>query len=155
MKRGHSTFQRKSDITVHVWTDKRLVQLVSMSHYRTIMNAGRKGKRTALEIKASYTVFQYNEFMMGVDMADNYFRYYSVLRNTVKWPNLYAKLHIPQCNFVYKTLNTSKKISIRTFCARLQGSRYQKFRIHELYSPEKQPTPSCPKQVPPPPPPAS
>ena len=43
---------------------------------------------------------------MGVDMADKYLRYYSVL--SVKWPNLSAKLCIPQCNFVYKTLNTIK-----------------------------------------------
>jgi hypothetical protein len=71
-----------------------------MSHYRTIVNAGRKGRRTALEIKESYTVFQNNKFMMGIDMADKYLRYYSVVRNTVKWPNLYAKLCILQCNFV-------------------------------------------------------
>jgi hypothetical protein len=32
------------------WTDKRLVQLVSTSHYRTVVNTGRKGRRTALEI---------------------------------------------------------------------------------------------------------
>jgi len=79
-----------------------------MSHYRRVVNAGRRG-RTALEIKALYTVFQYNKFMMGVDMTDKYLRYHSVLRNTVKRPNLSAKLCIPQCNIVYKTLNTSKK----------------------------------------------
>jgi len=79
----------------------RLVQLVSMSHYRTVVNARRRGRRTALEIKALYTVFQYNKFMMGVDMADKYLRYHLVPRNTVKWPNLSAKLCIPQCNIVY------------------------------------------------------
>jgi len=41
-----------------------------MSHYRTVVNTGRKGRRTALEIKAPYTVFQHNKFMTGVDMTD-------------------------------------------------------------------------------------
>ena len=85
----------------------RLVQLVSMTHYRTVVNTVRH-RRTALEIKTLYTVFQYNKFMMDVDMADKYLRYHSVLRNTVKWPNLSATLCIPQWNIVYKTLNTSK-----------------------------------------------
>ena len=112
-----------------MWTDKRLVQLVSTSHYRTVVNSGRKGRRTSLEIKARYTVFQYNKFLMGIDIADKYLRYHSILRNTVKWPNLSAKLCIPQCNIVYKTINTSKKIKYKNFLQRLQGSRYQKFGI--------------------------
>jgi hypothetical protein len=34
------------------------------------VNAGRKGRRTTLEMEEPYTVFQYNKFMMGIDMAD-------------------------------------------------------------------------------------
>jgi hypothetical protein len=73
------------------------------------VKAGRKGRRTALEIKKLYTVFQNNKFMTGIYRADKYLCYYSVLRNTVEWTNVSAKLCISQCNFVYKTLNTSTK----------------------------------------------
>jgi len=64
------------------------------------------------------------------------------------------KLCIPQCNFVYKTLNTSKKKKYKNFLhkvARFQISEVQnpnQSSSDELHSPEKQPTPSCPKQVP-------
>jgi hypothetical protein len=34
------------------------------------VNAGRKGRTAALEMEEPYTIFQYNKFMMGVDMAD-------------------------------------------------------------------------------------
>jgi hypothetical protein len=85
------------------------VQLINMIHLKTVVNRLRKGRITALEIKIPYTVFQYNKFMVVVHRADKYLRYHSVLRKTVKWPNVSAKVCIPQCNFVYKTLNISKK----------------------------------------------
>jgi hypothetical protein len=58
---------------------------------------------------------------------------------------------------VYKTVNTKgKKIKYKNFLlkvARFQTSKVQnpnKSSSDELHSPEKQPTPSCPKQDPPP-----
>jgi hypothetical protein len=94
--------------------------------------------------------------MIGVDMADKYLRYYSILRNTVKWPHLYAKLCIPQCNFVYKTLNPRKKEKkkYKNFLrkvARFQISEVQypnESSSDELHSLEKQPTPSGPNESP-------
>jgi len=86
------------------------VQLVSTSHYRAVVNAGRKGRRKALEIKAPCIVFQYNKFTMGIDMADKYLRYYSALRNTIKWPNLYAKtVHSSMQFCVQNTKHKQKK----------------------------------------------
>ena len=55
---------------------------------------------------------------------------------------------------MYKTLNTTKKIKYKNFlckAARFQISEVQnpnESSSDELHSPEKQPTPSCPKQVP-------
>ena len=88
--------------------------MVSMMHDVTRVNAGRKDRRTDLEIKQPYTDLQYNKFMKNIDRADQYLTYYSVLRKTVKWPNVSAKLYILQCIFVYITINT-KKIQYKNY----------------------------------------
>jgi len=51
-------FWRIDDVMVQVWKDKRLMP---------------------------YALAQYNKLMKGVDRADQYLSYYSVLRKTVKW----------------------------------------------------------------------
>ena len=45
---------------VQVWKDKRLVRLISTIHDATIVNTGRKGKKTNMEIKKPYAIVQYN-----------------------------------------------------------------------------------------------
>jgi len=84
LKKGQSAFRRKGDVMVQVWKDKRLVRMISTIHYATIINTGRKDRNTNMEIKTPYAVVQYNKFMKGVDRADQYLSYYSVLRKTVK-----------------------------------------------------------------------
>jgi hypothetical protein len=56
-----------------------------MIHDTTIMNTGRKDRKTNIEIKKPYAVFQYSKFTKGIDRADQYLSYHSVLRRTVKW----------------------------------------------------------------------
>jgi len=51
----------------------------------TIVNTGRKVRKTNMEIKKPYAVVQYSKFMKGIDRADQYLSYYSVLRKIVKW----------------------------------------------------------------------
>jgi len=92
-----------------VGTDKRLVRLTNVIHDATAVNTGRKDRRKGPDTKKPYIVFQYNKFMKDVDRTDKYLSYYSVRRKTVKWLNVYARLRILQCIFVYKTLNTNKK----------------------------------------------
>ena len=70
---------------VQVWKDKRLVHMISTIHDARIVNTDRKYKKTDLEIKKPYAIVQYNKFMKGVDKADQYVSYYSILRNSVKW----------------------------------------------------------------------
>jgi hypothetical protein len=107
LKIGQLAFQRKGDIIIQLCTDKRLVQVKSIIHDTTVVNAGRKD-RTDLEIKKPYAVFQCIKFMKGIDRADQYLSYYSVLRKTVEWPNVSAKLCTFQSIFLYKT-NTNNK----------------------------------------------
>ena len=69
---------------VQVWKDRRLVR-ISTIHDATVVSAGRKDGKTNMEIKKPYAVVQYNKFMKGVDRADQYLSFYSVLRKTAKW----------------------------------------------------------------------
>ena len=83
MKKQKSAFRRNGDVMVQVWKDKN-VRMISMIHDATIVNKGRKDRKTNMEIKKPYTVGQYNKFIKGIDRADQYLSYYSVLKETVK-----------------------------------------------------------------------
>ena len=57
--------------------------------------------------------------MRGIDRADQYLSYYSVLRKTVKWSKKVV-LYLLNCAlfnafFVYRTLNTNKKVKYKNF----------------------------------------
>ena len=87
--------------------------MIRMIHDATVVNKGRKDRKTNMEIKKSYAVVQYTEFIKGVDRADQYLSYYSVLRKTVKRSKKVV-LYLRNCAlinafFVYRTLNTNKK----------------------------------------------
>ena len=78
----------------------------------TVVSTGRKDRKTNMEIKKPYAVVQCNKFMKGVDRADQYLSYYSVLRKTAKWSNNVV-LYLLNCALfeafcVYRTLNTNK-----------------------------------------------
>ena len=85
LKKGQSLFHGKGDVMVQVWKVKRLVRMISAIHDSTIMNKGRKDRKTNVDIKKPYAVVQYSKFMKGIYRADQYHSYYSVLRKTVKW----------------------------------------------------------------------
>jgi hypothetical protein len=53
-----------------------------MIHDATIVNMGRKDRKTSMEIKKPYAVVQYSKFIKVIDMADQYLSYYAVLRKT-------------------------------------------------------------------------
>jgi len=84
LEKGQSASQRKGDIMVQVWKDKRLVRMISTIHDATVVSTGRKDRKTNMEIQKPYAIIQYNKFMKGVDRADQYLSYYSVLRKCVK-----------------------------------------------------------------------
>ena len=83
--------------------------MISMIHDATIVNTGRKGRKTNMEIKKVYAVVQYHKFIKGVDRADQYLTYYSVLKKTVKWSKKVV-LYLLNCVLfnaflVYRMLN--------------------------------------------------
>jgi len=88
------------------------VRIISTIHDATVVNKGRKDRKTNMEIKKPYDVAQYNKFIKGVDRADQYLNYYLVLKKTVKWLKKVV-LYLLNCVlfsalFVYRMLNTSK-----------------------------------------------
>jgi len=111
--KGQSAFRRKGDVMVQVWKDKRLVRMISTIHDATVVSTGRNDRKTNMEIKKTYAVIHYNKFMKGVDRADQYLSYYSLLRKYVKWSKNLV-LYLLNCAlfnafFVYRTINTKKK----------------------------------------------
>jgi hypothetical protein len=78
LKKGKSAFGRNGDVMVQVWNK-------TCKNGATIVNKGRKDKKTNMEIKKPYAAVQYNKFIKGVDRTDQYLSFYSVLRETVKW----------------------------------------------------------------------
>jgi len=89
-----------------------LVRMISTFHDTTIVNKGRKDRKTNMEIKKPYAVVQYHKLIKGVGRADQYLAYYSVLKKTVEWSKKVV-LYLLNCVlfnafFVYRTLNTNK-----------------------------------------------
>jgi len=110
LKKGKSMLQRIGDVMVKCGRP-RLVQMISMIHDSTVVNKEKKDRKTNMEMKP-YAVGQYNKFVKGVDRADQYLSYYSLLKKTVKWSKKVV-LYLLNCVlfnvfFVYRALSTNK-----------------------------------------------
>jgi hypothetical protein len=97
----------------------------------TTVNKGRKDRNTNMEIKKPYAVVQYNKFIKGIDRADQYLIYYSVLKKTVKCSKKVV-LYLQNCVlfnafFVYRMLNTNK-VKYKNFLRELR--RFWKSEVH-------------------------
>jgi len=83
-----------------------------MIHDATLVNEGRKDRKTNMEIKKPYVVGQFSKFIKGVERANQYLSFYSLLRKTVKWSKkvvLYLlNFALSNAFFVYRTLQTKE-----------------------------------------------
>jgi hypothetical protein len=50
--------QSAGDVMVQVWKDKRLVRMISMIHDATIVNTGRRDRKTNMQTKKPYAAVQ-------------------------------------------------------------------------------------------------
>jgi hypothetical protein len=71
-----------------------------------------------MEIKKPYAIVQYNKFMKGLDTADQYLSYFSILRKSVKWSKKVV-LYLIKCALfnafcVYRTL-TNQQVTYKNF----------------------------------------
>ena len=91
--------------------------MISTIHDATIVNKGRKERKTNMEITKTYAVVEYHKFIKDVDRADQYLTYYSVLKKTVKWSKkvvVSAKLCALQ--HIFCVQDAKYKQSTRTSC---------------------------------------
>jgi hypothetical protein len=106
-------------------------------------------------IKKPHAVVQYNKFMKGIDRADQYLSYYSVLRKTVKWSEkVVMYVCALQCIFYVQDTKYNKKVKYKNFLHQVGRSwisevpNQSKSGSDNSQLPEKQ-TPWGPKQDPP------
>jgi hypothetical protein len=89
--------------------------MISAMHDATVVNTGRKDRKTNMEIKKPYAVVQYNKFMNGIDRADHYLSSEENCKMVEKGGTVSAKVCAPQ----------------RIFCA--QDTKYkQESKVQEL-----------------------
>jgi len=133
---------------VQVWNKK------TCANEATVVNKGWKDRKTNMELKKPYVFGQYSKFIKGVNRPDQYLSFYSVLRKTVEWSKevLYL-LNYALFNtfFVYRTLNTNKKVKHKNFLHKVGRSWISKVQNREynsddLHLPEKQTIPRRPTQ---------
>jgi hypothetical protein len=87
-----------------------------MIHDATIVNKGRKDRKTNMKIKKPFPAVQYNKFIKGVDRADQYLSFYSVLRNckmVEKSGTVSAKLCSLQCIFCVQDTKYKQKSKVQ------------------------------------------
>jgi len=78
----------KDIISAVVWRDRRDVYLLSSMHNRSVGTALKrpKGGKEKVPVPCPTVVSDYNQFMGGVDLADQHLSYYSLTqRRTIKW----------------------------------------------------------------------
>src|SRR5215469_13599735 len=115
LKRGETTFRRKGEILLQSWRDTHVVNMISTIHDSTMVDVPWRNE----VLKKPICIFQYNIFMKGVDRADQYLSFYSLLRKTVKWPKKVAFWLINCALFnsfrIYQKLNPTSKMRYKDF----------------------------------------
>lgn len=108
LKKGESIFKRKGDILLQLWKDKREVRMISTIHKFEMVECTGKYKT----MQKPKCIADYNLNMNGVDLADQYLSYYSILRKTIKWPKKVV-LYLVNCGLfnafkIYNSCNNEK-----------------------------------------------
>ncbi|KAK2578104.1 hypothetical protein KPH14_011615 [Odynerus spinipes] len=76
-KTGEYRWKRKGEVLVQAWKPKqKVVYMISTIHSAELMKANKTHWKTKQEIIKPHSVTEYNKYMMGVDLADQYLSYY-------------------------------------------------------------------------------
>jgi len=118
LKRGEMAFRRKRDILVQVWQSKKTVSLISTIHSSKMEESHNIDRNTREKIVKPNALIDYNKYMKGVDWADQYLSYYSILRQTIKWTKK-VTMYLINCallnSFVVYNSVKEKKIRYKNF----------------------------------------
>jgi len=113
---------------------QKLVGMISTIHDVTIVNTGQKDRKTNMEIKKPYAVVQYSKFMSGIDRADQYLSYYSVLRKNCKMVKKGGAVSAILCTLqrIFCVQDTKYKQKSKGQELSAQGRKVQDIRSPEL-----------------------
>ena len=77
---GQYRFARCGQMTIVLWHDRRDVHVLSTAHNRSVGTAMKrpKGSREKVPVACPTCIVDYNSFMGGVDLTDQYLSYYSL-----------------------------------------------------------------------------
>ena len=94
LPRGTSCFQCYSNLTAAHWQDKRDIYVLSTIIGDNTTKVSWRSGSEVLSVECSEIIEDYNNFMGGVDVSDQYMCYYSVGRKTMKWwRHVFWRLH--------------------------------------------------------------
>lgn len=91
-------------------------------------------RKTGDLIQKPESILEYNMYMKGVDLADQYLAYNPIIRKTVKWTKK-AFMFILNCALfnsfvVFKVLNPGKKIKFSSFLKHVAKNWIEKEYVH-------------------------
>jgi hypothetical protein len=82
IKKGEHFWVRKNKVYVSKWQDKRSVlMLTTLNHPQLVEVTNRRGQKRMKPLEVS----TYNQYMSGIDRADQMVSYYSSPRKTLRW----------------------------------------------------------------------
>lgn len=116
LARGQQAYAYTNDgnILVTHWKDKKVVNMISNKHCHT-MQESRKRNRAGELVSKPECVLDYNQFMGGVDKADQMIKYFPFIRPTLKWTVKFVSylMHIAMHNasVLYKKDNPRSNLS--------------------------------------------
>ena len=115
-ERGDHVFYFCEDIAAVRWHDRKDVYALSTFIGDELTTVKRRGKTSGsrVDVSCPEIIADYNQFMGGVDLADQHFCYYSVGRKNMKWwRKIFWRLHdiaIVNAAVIYRA-NMSTSIS--------------------------------------------
>ena len=94
--RGTGAYVRDGNLVYSIWKDTKCIMVLSSQHpghsEGTVVRnwSDNKGQRQRGDVPVPVSVYNYNQYMGGVDRSDQLIKYYNVLRQTKKyWKTLF------------------------------------------------------------------
>ncbi|KAI4474615.1 hypothetical protein M0802_015530 [Mischocyttarus mexicanus] len=128
LRHGETRYKRRGEIMIQVWNSnkKRNIQMISTIHNADIIDSNKIDRNTQLFIKKQHCIIDCNQYMNGVDLADQYLAYNLIFRKTLKWTKkvFFYLLHCAIFNSfrIYQILNSQSKIRFHDFMLSLAES---------------------------------
>ncbi|XP_053960478.1 piggyBac transposable element-derived protein 4-like [Anastrepha ludens] len=118
LKKGQTIFRRKGDVLLQIWQSKKEVCFISSIHSAEMKESHNIDRTTHQKIIKPNALLDYNKFMKGVDRADQYLSYYSILRKTTKWTKR-VTMYMINCalfnSFVVYNSTKNNKVKYKKF----------------------------------------